>query len=447
MIMDKCLQQQLTHRYFADPQRQQVVERGEKILLQGGYNDRLYLVLAGELEGYHQQGEAEAANVLYAGPGAFIGVHSFFSGTWVASSTVVAKTRTELAWIDRTISAVDEASLGPLSSQFMPVILDELSRRQRRTAQEAISKEAALKKLYSAEQMSMLGQLAAGLAHEMNNAVAVVSSKSGHLRQELEQMLYQNDESAQNFFSSGLHQGQKLSSAEVRQLGREYQKKYALAPHLAKTLARATGHNPVEKIWLQQPEKALHYWQLGRDIHDLQLALSHTAAIVKSVKQLGNTEVDSKERLDINETLQKAVALLPTELRRVEVRLRLSQLPSFTGSQTELVQVWVNLLKNACDALIDTPAPKIEIQTRYSKQRILVTITNNGPEIDEITRRKMFQPNFTTKKGGLFFGLGLGLSVVERIISTYAGGVAVKSDPQRTIFRIKLPVEGEYGET
>ncbi len=118
-----------------------------------------------------------------------------------------------------------------------------------------------------------------------------------------------------------------------------------------------------------------------------------------------------------------------------------ANLPKFKGSSTELVQIWANIMKNACDAMEDTAEPAIEIATRYTNKRILVTISNNGPEIDELTRRQIFQPNFTTKKGGLSFGLGLGLSIVKRIVSGYGGTIAVKSGSEKTIFRIKLPVE------
>ncbi|WP_159204083.1 sensor histidine kinase, partial [Klebsiella pneumoniae] len=119
--------------------------------------------------------------------------------------------------------------------------------------------------------------------------------------------------------------------------------------------------------------------------------------------------------------------------------------PIIKGSQTEWVQVWINLIKNACDAMAQTTEPTIDIQTRCSRQRLYVTVANNGPEIDEATRRKIFQPSFTTKKEGLSFGLGLGLAIVKRIVSGYGGTVAVKSDQDKTIFRIKLPVEGYHG--
>ena len=67
--------------------------------------------------------------VFSAGSGAFIGVHSFFSGNWTASSTVIAKTDVELAWIDKDTPAEDERKFGPLTAQFTPVIVNELSRR------------------------------------------------------------------------------------------------------------------------------------------------------------------------------------------------------------------------------------------------------------------------------------------------------------------------------
>ncbi|MDG2664392.1 ATP-binding protein, partial [Vibrio parahaemolyticus] len=183
-----------------------------------------------------------------------------------------------------------------------------------------------------------------------------------------------------------------------------------------------------------------------RDLHDLRIASKHTVGIVRSVKQLGRTDIDLDEAININDSINRALALLQSDLRRVSVRFSPADLPAFIGSQTELVQVWVNILKNACDALGETEKPGIEIHTRESKGKILVTIANNGPEIDEATRRKIFRPNFTTKKGGLSFGLGLGLSIVKRIIAGYNGSIVVKSDSEKTIFRIKLPVEGEHGE-
>jgi len=197
----------------------------------------------------------------------------------------------------------------------------------------------------------------------------------------------------------------------------------------------------------QQARQAIRYWGMGCDLHDLRLAAKHTVGIVKSVKQLGRADSDRISKVNIGDTINQAIALLQSELRRVEVRLRPSAVESIWASETELVQVWVNIIKNACDAMQTTLSPQLEIRIHQEGKRILVTIANNGPALDEATRRKIFQPNFTTKKGGLSFGLGLGLSIVKRIVTGLGGSIVVKSDDQATIFRIKLPTEGNHGET
>ncbi len=127
----------------------------------------------------------------------------------------------ELAWIDLATPVVEPDKYGPLTSQFIPVIVSELSRRQKRVMKEAIAKEKALQKLHSAEQMTTLGQLAAGIAHELNNAVGVLSSKTERMQNIVVDLLQELHPDANSFLIQGLTQGQTASSQQVRQRAKE----------------------------------------------------------------------------------------------------------------------------------------------------------------------------------------------------------------------------------
>lgn len=440
--MDKAKLDRLIRCYFSQAERQMKVAANTPILTQGVYNDRLYYVVSGHFDGYVQEGDGiRSTRIFTAAAGAFIGVYSFFSSQAKASSTVLAGEDSVVSWIDFDTPPIEPESYGNITDQFTPVIILELSNRQMRTVREAMAKEEALQKLYTAEQMTTLGQLAAGIAHELNNAIGVVNSKTERLQGIISELLEERDPVAMDFLKKGLYQGQSASSAEVRKRGKELESRYGVSRETARSLARAVPTGELPAFWLTNPEEAIKFWSIGRDLRDIRLAAKHSVGIVKSVKQLGRTDIDVDEWLDINESINKALSLLQSDLRRVSVHLSPAELPKFKGSSTELVQVWANIIKNACDAMEKTSKPEILIVTRHSNGRLLITIANNGPEIDEATRRKIFQPNFTTKKGGLSFGLGLGLSIVKRIISAYGGSIVVKSSAVRTIFRIKLPVE------
>ncbi|KLV08959.1 histidine kinase [Photobacterium aquae] len=431
--------QRIIDVYFRDPARTTLVKAGTQVLVQDGHNDRLYWVKKGELYGYLDNGGMKT-KVFQVSQGMFFGVHSFFAQTLMASTTVVAEKDSELAWIDLETRPVEPEVYGSLAEQFMPVMVHELAQRQMMTGLQAIEKEKALQKLYAAEQMTTLGQLAAGIAHELNNAVGVISSKTEGLQQGICRLLEESKPHVSPFIDLGIYTGQSATSAEVRARAKELQLAHSLEREQARQLARALPEGEVPAYWLDNLDEALQYWDIGRDIHDMRIAAKHAASIVRSVKQLGGTDTARQPDVDVNDTIHKSLALLQSNLRRVNVVLRPAVLPCITASATELVQVWVNIIKNACDAMERTDDPQIEIITRHSKNRLLITISNNGPMIDEATRRKVFQPNFTTKKGGLSFGLGLGLSIVQRIVHSYGGTIALKSDPEKTKFRIKLPI-------
>ncbi|MBQ1961043.1 MAG: hypothetical protein II349_05935, partial [Akkermansia sp.] len=111
---------------------------------------------------------------------------------------------------------------------------------------------------------------------------------------------------------------------------------------------------------------------------------------------------------------------------------------------------------NACDAMDQgaTEHPCIRITGRSCRvqgvhllptEYVSVTISNNGPAIDEENLNKIFNPNFTTKKLGLDFGLGLGLSIVRRVVDSYNGTIELTSANGVTTFTINIPTTQIHG--
>lgn len=408
--------------------------RGEILLEQGEPNDRVYWIESGELAGIAQDlAQNEDITLFTLSRGMFFGVHSFFAQTGVASNTIVAQSDGCVRWIDRQTQAQDTEQYGSLTEQFVPVMVHELARRQRQTERQAQEKQKALAMASANEHMATLGQLAAGLAHELNNAVTVLDHKTQKLESAVVSHLSGDRKHA---FDLGRASGQALSSKAVRERAKTLVKMHKLPLSAAKRLAKMSPEGEIPPEWLNNLSQWLDDWTLGRDCHDIDVAAKHATEIVRSVKQLGGGDPTPSCALDVQETLQKALTLLSRELREVELVLNLQENFALHTSETHLVQVWINLIKNACEAMQQTVSPRLRITVLVTEQDYQVHLENNGPAIPYAIRQKIFQPDFTTKKGGMSFGLGLGLSIVKRIVQQTGGEIRVFGE-ETTVFVLK----------
>ncbi|MEM1408954.1 MAG: ATP-binding protein, partial [Bacteroidota bacterium] len=193
----------------------------------------------------------------------------------------------------------------------------------------------------------------------------------------------------------------------------------------------------------ERARRIASFWELGYSLHDMHTATTHSSHVIKSVKSVGVANQNWTADTDINKTVQEALAILRSMTKNVEVEERFKpDLPLTEACSGELIQVWINLIKNAVESLIHsgTEAPKVQVATFNSEKSILVTITDNGPGIPQELSEKIFQPNFTTKVGGLSFGLGLGLTISKRIISEHNGKIELESQAGRTHFKIYIPI-------
>ncbi len=436
---------ELIETFFSNPEKRLTLKKEDYLFKRNQYNDRLYLVLSGVLIGQLQGPDGALIETFKARKHQFVGVNSFFSETYQSFTDVIAEEDTAVAYIDQEEVQKANSQGVSLSERFMPIIIHELLSRQQRIQKIAGEKEQALKTLIQKEKMASLGQISAGIAHELNNAIAVLLRNTEWLSQCLIDVVHGHEPDALPLFKQGLHQGRSVSSREARKRSKELQKKYNLSLDLADTLA-SSGLNDSQIAELIRnaqltPDNAAHAWELGATLSDMRIAADHADHVVKSIKALGAQKSERESGLDLNCCLREAQTLLASPLRKVNVVEEFGEIPTITGNHGEWVQVCINLMNNACEALsaAKTAEPEIRLRTYCENHWVVLQVEDNGPGIPEEIRDNMFEPSITTKTDGTTVGLGLGLTIVHRLVESYDGKINVESRPGRTVFTIRIP--------
>ncbi|UCE24835.1 MAG: GHKL domain-containing protein, partial [Candidatus Zixiibacteriota bacterium] len=267
-------------------------------------------------------------------------------------------------------------------------INDELEKKVEERTRELQEKQI---QLAQTEKMAALGNLVAGVAHEINTPLGALNSNNdvfvrliGKLRNILDE----------------LHACGELKDH----------------PEL-----RAVFEN-VEKL---------------NEIN--QTAAERIVNIVNSLRRFARLDRAEKDTVDIHDGLETTLTLVRHELKnRVDVVKDFGDIPQISCFPNQLNQVFMNLLVNASQAIEGTG--KITIKTRARDGRVVVEISDTGKGISRQDLARVFDPGFTTKGSGI--GTGLGLSIVHQIIHDHGGRVEVDSEPgEGTTFRLLLPVK------
>ena len=174
---------------------------------------------------------------------------------------------------------------------------------------------------------------------------------------------------------------------------------------------------------------------------DARDATKRIRDIVESMKLLDRTEGGTRERVDVNRTLERSVALAAAA-GRYHARLvrELRHVGHVEGNASQLAQVFVSLLINAAQALPDaaTERNEIRVATRRDGDQIVIEVRDNGAGIPDDLKSRIFDPFFTTK--GVGGGVGLGLARSSSIVSAMGGSLTVTSAPaEGTCARVVLP--------
>ena len=283
------------------------------------------------------------------------------------------------------------------------------------------SLEAALQELKVAqdqlvqnEKLASIGQLTAGIAHELNNPINFVSSSAQSLRRDFED----------------------VSEVMERVL--------ALGPDDPELQGAITA--------LQEKIASLDLGFTMKEIEELLTGIEdgaqRTTAIVKGLRIFSRMDGDEASKASINELLESTSVILRSSFREeASVVLELSPDDTVVMCQPgKLNQVFMNLISNAVQATVMSGKPFAEREVRVRTRRVMqgeeasvqVAIADNGVGMDEDTQAQIFDPFFTTKEVGE--GTGLGLSIVKGILDDHRATLELESKPgEGTTFLITFP--------
>ena len=342
-------------------------------------------------------------------------------GKW--HQQVKVRSRDELGILAETFNRMAKALKESFS--LLTQMNEQLQASEAGEREKAIALEQSLQKLQQAqtqliqtEKMSSLGQMVAGVAHEINNPVNFIHGNLVYLRQYTEDLLelielYKKDESK--------------TSVEIL--------------------------HKIEDIELDFIKK-----DLNKLLNSMQVGSNRIREIVQSLRTFSRLDESELKLVDIHSGIDSTLMLLKNRLKKTsehpEIQLikTYENLPLVYCYPSQINQVFMNILNNEIDALSDHPDGNlptkthspylIKINTKVKKNNwVAIHISDNGSGISEAIQTKIFDPFFTTKPVGKGTGLGLAISY-QIIVKKHGGKLECHSQPGKgTEFIIEIPVQ------
>ncbi|MCT1435048.1 ATP-binding protein [Dietzia maris] len=303
--------------------------------------------------------------------------------------------------------------------------------------------------LMSQASAAAIGQMAAGLFHELNNPLAALEGARDHLLADLETLVARGGDA--ELVTRALRRARTAKARPTAELRSARRRVRAVLPD-AETTRRvvAAGLDDDETLRALSSsspgtrEAVVTAAAIGSAARNLDLAVDHIADLVSSLRSSMRPLDAAYVPTDVATTIDDALRITAHRLPGVQVVRDIAEgLPDVTAHPGQLTQVWINLLTNAADVLTGPqapPDPRVRIGAGASNGgEVIVTVTDNGPGVPDEISDKIFEPRFTTKSGRIRFGLGLGLGISHRIVLDHDGVIDLDSRPGHTAFRVTLP--------
>lgn len=256
------------------------------------------------------------------------------------------------------------------------------------------------------EKMAAIGQLAAGVAHEINNPIGFIASN-------------------------------------LRTLSRYRDKLVAFMTQLQQVLTAADQPELDAQMAFFRQQFKLDYIleDIGQLVQESLAGTEHMGKIVSGLKSFSYADKDVLCATDLNECLDNTIQMVWNEIKyKAELHRNFGTLPTIQCNAQQLKQIFMNLLVNAAHSI--DQRGEITITTRHQDGQILISFADTGCGIPPEHLSRIFEPFFTTKEIGK--GTGLGLSIAFELIKKHGGDISVTSQiGSGTIFTLQLPCSNE----